>query len=84
MFLKKVDQSLIKKSEAAVLKVVSAIQRSKNLWRVPDKNGLNSLASGSPVSINVKNDVLVVEDLGRSLKEEFINRFKLGSKFHFF
>ena len=42
------------------------------------------MASGSPVSTDAENDVLGAEDLGRSLKEEFINRFEVGSKFHFF
>ena len=76
-------QSLIKESEAATLKVVSATQSFTNPWRVPDKNRLHSLTSEPPVSIDVENDVLGAEDLGRSLKEQFINRFKVGSKFHF-
>ena len=81
-----VEQHLggIKKSEAAALKVVSAIQNFTNRWRVPDKSRLYSLASASPVSIDVENDVLGAEDLGRSLKEEFSNRFKVRSKFQFF
>ena len=81
-----VEQHLrgIKKSEAAALKVVSAIQNFTNRWRVPDKSRLYSLASASPVSIDVENDVLGAEDLGRSLKEEFSNRFKVCSKFQFF
>ena len=81
-----VEQHLrgIKKSEAAALKVVSAIQNFTNRWRVPDESRLYSLASASPVSIDVENDVLGAEDLGRSLKEEFSNRFKVRSKFQFF
>ena len=81
-----VEQHLrgIKKSEAAALKVVSAIQNFTNRWRVPDKSRLYSLASASPVSIDVENGVLGAEDLGRSLKEEFSNRFKVRSKFQFF
>ena len=81
-----VEQHLrgIKKSEAAALKVVSAIQNFTNRWRVPDKSRLYSLASASPVSIDVENDVLGAEDLGRLLKEEFSNRFKVRSKFQFF
>ena len=83
-----VEQHLrgIKKSEAAALKVVSAIQNFTNRWRVPDKSRLYSLASASPVSIDVENDVLGAEDLGRSLKEENSksNRFKVCSKFQFF
>ena len=81
---RELHQSHIKKSEAAVLKVVSPIQNFANPWRVADKNRLHSLASGSPVSIDVENDVLGAEYLGRSLKEEFINRFNVGSKFNFF
>ena len=81
-----VEQHLrgIKKSEAAALKVVSAIQNFTNRWRVPDKSRLYSLASASPVSIDVENGVLGAEDLARSLKEEFSNRFKVRSKFQFF
>ena len=81
---RELHQSQIKKSEATVLKVASAIQSFTNPWRVPDKNRLYSLASGSQVSLDVENDELGAEDLGRSLKEEFINRFKVGSKFHCF
>ena len=60
----------IKKSEAAVLKVVSAIQSFTNRWRVFDKNRLYSLSSGLAVGIDVENDVLGTEDHWRSLKEE--------------
>ena len=68
------------------MKVVSAIQNFTNRWRLPDKGRLYSLASASPVSIDVENDVLGAEDLGRSLKEENSksNRLKVCSKFQFF
>ena len=66
------------------MKVVSAIQSFVNPWRVADKNRLYSLASGSAVSIDVEIDVLGAKILGQSLKNEFINRFKVGSKFNFF
>ena len=69
----KLHQSHIKKSEAAVLKVVSAIQSFINPWRVPDKNGLYSQASGSPVNIIIENGILGTEDLGTLLTDEFIN-----------
>ena len=78
------QQSHIEKRKATVLKVVSTIQNFTIPWRVPDKNRYYSLASGSPVSIDVENDVLNAEDLGQSLKEEFINQFKVGLKYHFF
>ena len=63
-------QSHIKKNEAAVLKVISAIQSFLNSWRVSDKNRLYSLAPELPVSIDVENDVLRAEDLGQSIKEK--------------
>ena len=47
-----------KKSKAAIFKVVSAIQNFTNPWRVPDKNRLHSLASGSPLNIDIENNVL--------------------------
>ena len=78
------QQSHIEKRKATVLKIVSTIQNFTIPWRVPDKNRQYSLASGSPVSIDVENDVLDAEDLGQSLKEEFINQFKVGLKYHFF
>ena len=31
---------------------------------IPDKNGLYSFASGSPVSMDIENNVLGTEDLG--------------------
>ena len=80
----KLHQSHIKKSDAAVLNVVSTIQSFTNAWRAGDKNRLYCLASGSLVSIDVENDALGIEDLGRSLREEFIIRFKVRSKFYFF
>ena len=66
------------------MKVASAIQGFTNPSRVTNKNRFYSLASGSPVSIDVENDVLGAQYLGQSLKEEFISRFQVGSKFHFF
>ena len=81
---RELHQSQIKKIKAAVLKVVSAIQSFTNPWRVPDKNRFYSLASGSPVSIDVENDVLGAKEIGRSLKEEFVNQFKVGLNFTFF
>ena len=59
---KKLQQSQIKKSEAAVLKVVSAIQSFTNRWRVFDRNRLYSLSSRLAVGIDVENDVLGTED----------------------
>ena len=80
----KLHQSHIKKSDAAVSNVVSAIQSFTNARRAADKNRLYCLASGSSVSIDVENDALGIEDLGRSLREEFIIRFKVRSNFYFF
>ena len=56
-------QCHITKSEVAVLKVVSAIQSLTNPCRVADKKRLYFLACGSPVSLDVENDVLGAEYL---------------------
>ena len=53
--------------------MVFAILSFTNPWRAPDKNRLYSLVSRSPISIDVENDVLGADDLGQSLKEEFIS-----------
>ena len=74
----------IKKSEDAVLKVMTAIRSFTKPWRIPDKSRLYSLASGSPASKEVENDVLRAEKLGKSLKEEFRERLKCVSKLKFF
>ena len=77
---RELHQSHIKKSKTTVLKLVSAIQSFANPWSVVNKNRLYSQASGSPVSIDVGNDVLGAEYLGWSLKKELISRFKVGLK----
>ena len=68
--MRTLHQPHIKKNEAAVLKVISAIQSFLNSWRVSHKNRLYSLAPELPVSIDVENDILGAEDLGQSIKEE--------------
>ena len=58
------QKSHIKKSEATVLKGVSATQRFTNPWKIPDKKGLYSLSSGLPVSKDVENEYWVQKILG--------------------
>ena len=66
-------------SETAVQKILTAISHFTNPWRVLNKDRLYSLASGAPISPEIKNDVLRADELGKTLKEEFTQK-RLQSK----
>ena len=59
-------------SETAVQKILTAISHFTNLWRVPHKDRLYSLASVALISPEIENDILRADELGKTLKEEFI------------
>ena len=68
-------------SENAVHKVLTAISHFTNRWRIPDKGKLYSRASGAPVPMDIEVNVLRVDGLGKTLKEEFSqNRLKNKSE----
>ena len=79
------EPSQVRKSEEAVQKVLTAISHFTNPWRVPDKDKLYSLASGAPVPADIEFDVLRADELGKSLKEDLIQkRLKNKSEQSFF
>ena len=79
------ETARIRASENAVQKVLTAISHFTNPWRVPNKDRLYSLASGCPVPTDIEEDVLRADQLGKKLKEEFIqNRLKNNSEMCFF
>ena len=68
------EPNQIRKSEEAVQKVLTAISHFTNPWRIPDKDKLYSLASGAPVPPEIEADVLRADELGETLKRDFIFR----------
>ena len=79
------EPAQIRKSEAAVQNVITAISHFTNPWRISDKDRLYSLASGAPIPVEIEKDVLGADELGKKLKNEFIEkRLKHDSKMCFF
>ena len=65
--------------------MLTAISHFTNPWRIPDKDKLYSLASGAPVPPEIEADVLRADELGETLKRDFIEkRLKHNSKESFF
>lgn len=81
---RELETAQIKKYEEAVQRVISAIKGFTNPWKIPDKNRLYSLASGSPIHPEVEVDVLQAEAAGRAAKEQFIHKRFVSKKKGFF
>ena len=78
------EPAQIKRSEQAVQKVLTAISHFTNPFRISDKQKLYSLASGAPMSAEIEYDVMRAEELGKTLKEDFIKNRLTGSSLCFF
>ncbi len=77
---RELERANILKSEKAVKKTLNAIRSFTNPFTIPDKEHVNSLSSGCPVSPQVEHDVLKAETIGKAAKERFItDRFINGT-----
>ena len=81
---RELEKAEIKKSEKAVQKVIAAVKNFTNPFTISNKDRLYSLASGAPVSIDIKNDMLKAEAVGKVAKADFISRLKRGNSSSFF
>ena len=70
------EAAQVRKSERAIQNVMAAISHFTNFWRTPNKK-LFSFASGAPVPADVEVDVLRIDTVGKTLKEDFIQN-RLG------
>ena len=79
------EASQIKKNECAVKKIMEAISHFTNPWKIVDKEKLYCLASGAPVSKEIEKYILRADELGKTLKNTFIQEpLKNGHEKHFF
>ena len=80
-----IEDVQIRKSEVAVQRILTAIQRFTNPFTITDKDHLYSLASATPVAQKVEVNELQAEAASKSAKEKFIKgRFQNGSEISFF
>ena len=81
---RELEKAEIKKSKEAVQHVVTAVKNFTNPFTIGDKDRLYSLASGSPVPIDVELDVLRAEAAGQEANADLIRRIQNGDPTSFF
>ena len=65
--------SEVKRSEAAVQRVIEAMQGFLNPFEVADREHMYILSSGNPVPSDIENDVLSAEEAGRLERDKFVS-----------
>ena len=63
----------MKRSEAAVQRVIEAMQGFLNPFEVADREHMYILSSGNPVPSDIENDVLSAEEAGRLERDKFVS-----------
>ena len=81
---RELEKAEIKKGEAAVQRVITAVNNFTNPFTIVDHEKLYSIASGAPVSPDVEKDVLQAESVGKAGKADFIKRLQSGEPVSFF